>query len=56
MNSRKAIYATSLTALSTLLLMSSYISESTWLDINKWAFGIYASGNVASKVATKFNL
>ena len=51
-SSRKLYYACALSTISTFLLVADYTSETTWLELNKWVFGLYATGNVASK----FNL
>ena len=48
-NSRKLIYAGSIFMVSTVLLVTSHVTEGTWSDVNKWSFAIYATGNVVGK-------
>ena len=51
LNSRKLMYAQALLISSTALLVGYYIDKDNWVDINKWVFGLYATGNVAGKFA-----
>lgn len=52
LNSRKLFYGGALSFTSTILLICGYTSPEMWVDLNKWVFGIYATGNVASKMST----
>jgi len=52
-SSRKFYYAVGLSTVSTFLFLSGRFSETSWLDLNVYVFGLYATGNVASKFVNK---
>ena len=52
-NSRKFFFATSLTTISTLALITSKIQAKDWIDINKWIYVTYVTSNVTQKMSIK---
>lgn len=39
-----------------VLLYLGLIDSSQWVDVTKWVFGLYCTGNVASKVTENLTL
>ena len=53
---RKMFFALLLTAISTVAWFIDKMSEHGWISFMEWSWGIYAFGNLGSKVATQIRL
>jgi len=51
--SRKLIGASILFIASIVFLVTGHCDMPQWMEFNKWIFGIYAAGNIGSKITNR---